>query len=95
MSEVRFPAGSRHGSAPAERTPQMSTPPITPAEHPAAWPDEAACKAVSQAQLDVDRLATAAGAAGLDDVQQAAEDAVSALEHLGRVLGDHYGADEA
>lgn len=95
MSEVHFPMGSRHGSAPAERTPQMSTPPITPVEQPAAWPDEAARKAVSQAQLDADRLATAAQAAGLDDVQQAAEDAVSALQHLGRVLADHYGAGGA
>jgi len=90
MSVVQFPEGSRHAAGPRTITPQLATTPITPSEQPAAWPDEAACKVAAQAQLDVEGLAMAAQSAGLDDVQRAAEDAVSALEHLDRVLTDHY-----
>jgi hypothetical protein len=90
MNEVQFPEGSRHAARQQAFERQMSEP-ITPTEQPTGeWPDEAACKVAAQAQVDVDELASAAQRAGLGDVQRAAEDAVSALEHLDRVLTDHY-----
>jgi len=91
MSEVQFPDGSRHAFGRPEPARQLGTTPIEPLEQPsAAWPDEAACRVAAAAHQSVDVLATRAQAAGLNDVQQAAEDAVSALGHLDRVLRDHH-----
>ena len=90
MNEVQFPEGSRHAARQQAFERQMSEP-ITPTEQPAgAWPDEAACNDVGRAIQTVDELGAAAQRAGLDDVQQAASDALEALQHLDRVLADHY-----
>lgn len=96
MGVVNFPDGSRHGVTSTNPVRQLSTEPITPMETPPSgdWPDEAAGKAVSLAELAVDELGTRALSEGLDDVQQAAEDALSALQHLSRVLGDHFDGPE-
>lgn len=93
MGVVNFPDGSRHGADRPEPVRQLGTEPITPTETPlaGAWPDEEACKSVSLAGLSVDVVGTRAQSEGLDDVQQAAEDALSALQHLGRTLGDYFG----
>lgn len=92
MGVVNFPDGSRHGAGRPEPVRQLGTEPITPTEPPpsGAWPDESACDSIGRAVAAVDELSTRAQSEGLDDVQQAAEDALSALQRLDGVLGDHF-----
>lgn len=92
MGVVNFPDGSRHGADRPEPVRQLGTEPITPTGTPSAmaWPDETACDSIGRAVAAVDELGTRALSEGLDDVQQAAEDALSALQRLDDVLGDHF-----